>query len=146
MPTNKTITMTTNRSAISDNAIWRKYRIPPVWFEMAGKMDEWDLYDSLPEFAPEIVLKIEEAFCINDDRNRWLVTVTINDKLIAFNYYSYESVDDLQSIENSWMRWIREYYEVVSRSELETIPLHIHHNNNIKPNDQIGVNLASKKE
>ena len=145
MSANKTVVMTTNRSAISDNAIWRKYRIPKVWFEMAGKIEEWDLYESLPEFTTEIVLKIEEAFYTNIDKNRWLVTVTINGKLVAFNYYDYESSDNIQSIEDSWQRWIREYYEVVPRSDIETIPLHIHHNNNIKPNDQIGINLAAKE-
>lgn len=122
MSANKTIVMSTNRSAISDNAIWRKYRIPKVWFEMAGKIDEWDLYESLPDYTSEIILKIEEAFYTNIDKNTWIVTVTIDDKLIAFNYYN-NPINDIQEIENSWQRWIREYYEVVAKDELYVVPI-----------------------
>lgn len=102
-------------NAISENAMWKKYDIPRVWFEMAGKDCEWDFYQRLPDTVDQIYVELQDSFYGSSDNNMLILTITINDKIVAFDYYHPDT--DAQKVINSWIKWIYEYYKVVPREK-----------------------------
>ena len=109
--------MRLKENAISENAIWKKYDIPRVWFEMAYKDHEWGSYNALPNTADQIYVNLQRCYCSNAEDNGWLITVTIEDTIIAFEYSINDTIDE-QNVINKWVRWIHQYYKVVPRDSI----------------------------